>query len=307
MGDKVFVTGSAGFIGSHVIDELKIRGYKPVTFDIWDNPKQDVRNPKAVMNAMDGCDFVISLAACPYIPFGYINPQEFFETNANGVLHVLEAAKKHEVRMVHVSTSEVYGTAQDPLKTMNENHRIHPHSTYAVAKYAGDGLCFTYYKEHDVDVTVVRMFNNFGPRETWRYVIPEIIDQLHKSPILHLGNIYTERDFTYVEDGARALVDVMECSGLEGEVLNCGSGSTHSVQSIAFTLGEIMHPTEEISIKVDDWRLRPYDVDRLLCNNSKIRRLTGWSPETEFYEGLVKTVNFFRENGEKWNYRTVYK
>lgn len=305
--EKVLCTGSSGFIGSHVIDELNKRGYNIVTFDIWDNLKQDIRNPKAVMSAMKGCDFVLTLAAYPYIPFGYIHPYKFFETNANGTLNVLEAAKKNETRVVYTSTSEVYGTAQDPLKAMDENHRIHPHSTYALAKYAGDGLCFTYHKEHDVDETVVRMFNNYGPRETWRYVIPEIIDQLHKSSILHLGNIYAERDFLYVKDGARALVDVMECDNLNGEVVNCGSGVTHSIQSIAFTLGEIMRPGEEVTIKVDDWRLRPYDVDRLLCDNTKIRRLIGWSPETEFYDGLVKTVKFFRENGNKWDYRTVYK
>lgn len=301
------ITGGEGFIGSHVVDELIHRGYEPVIYDIFSNPHQDVRNLRMLKRYMENVEFCIHLAAAPYIPFCYSHPQEFFEINANGTLNVLEAAKENETRVVYISTSEVYGTAQDPLKAMDENHRINPHSTYAVAKYAGDGLCRTYYKEHDVDVTVMRLYNQFGPKETWRYVIPEIIEQLYKSSTLRLGNIYAERDFTYVKDGARALVDVMECGGLEGEVLNCGSGSTHSIQSIAFTLGEIMHPTEEISIEVDNSRLRPYDVDRLLCDNTKIRRLVGWKPETGFYEGLIETVKFFHENEDKWNYRTVYK
>ncbi len=305
--EKVLISGGEGFIGSHVVDELNYRGYDPVVYDIFSNPHQDVRSVRTLKQYMDGVDFVLHLAANPYIPFGYTHPHEFFDINATGTLNVLEAAKEKDVRVVYTSTSEVYGTAQDPLKAMDESHRIRPHSTYALAKYAGDGLCFTYHKEHDLDVTIVRMFNNFGPRETWRYVIPEIIEQLHKSNTLYLGNIYAERDFLYVEDGARALVDVMECGGLEGEILNCGSNSTHSIQSIAFTLGEMMRPGEEIKIKVEDWRLRPYDVDRLLCDNSKIRRLTGWAPETEFYDGLIKTVDFFRGNGEKWDYRTVYK
>lgn len=305
--DKVLVTGGEGFIGSHVVDELKYRGYEPVIYDTFSNPHQDVRNLRTLKQYMDNVQFCLHLAANPYIPHSYTHPQEFFEINANGTLNVLQAAKEYEVRVVYTSSSEIYGTAQDPYKPMDENHRIRPHSTYALAKYAGDGLCFTYYKEHNVDVTVVRMFNNFGKRETWRYVIPEIIEQLHKSDTLHLGNIYAERDFTYVEDGARALVDVMECGGLEGEVLNCGSGTTHSIQNIAFTLGEIIRPNDEIKIKVEDWRLRPHDVDRLLCDNSKIRRLTGWTPETEFYDGLVKTVEWFKMNDCKWNYREVYK
>jgi dTDP-glucose 4,6-dehydratase len=290
-----------------VVEELIYRGYDPVVYDMFSNPHQDVRNLKMLKQYMSDVQFCLHLAANPYIPYGYTHPNEFFEINANGTLNVLQAAKECDTRVVYTSTSEVYGTAQDPLKPMDENHRINPHSTYALAKYAGDGLCQTYYREHDLDVTVVRLFNQFGPHETWRYVIPEIIEQLSKSSELRLGNIYAERDFSYVEDGARALVDVMECGGLEGEVLNCGSGSTHSIQSIAFTLGEIMRSGEEIKIKVEDWRLRPHDVDRLLCDNSKIRRLTGWAPETEFYDGLIKTVEFFRGNGEKWDFRTVYK
>lgn len=301
------VTGSAGFIGSHVVDELKRRGYEIVTFDIFDNREQDVRNPRMIKAYMSNVDAVIHLCANPYIPFGYTHPYEFFEINANGTLNVLEAAKENDVRVVYTSTSEVYGTAQHPDKPMDENHRIAPHSTYALAKYAGDGLCKTYHKEHDVDVTVVRMFNNYGPRETWRYIIPEIVEQLHKSNTLHLGNINAERDFTYVEDGARALVDVMECEDLNGEVVNCGSGETWSVKKIAYILADIIIPHDELVIKVDENRLRPYDVDRLLCDNSKLREYTGWKPEVGFREGLERTVEFFEDNGFKWDFRTVYK
>jgi len=303
--ETVLVTGSSGFIGSHVVDELNRRGYEVRTFDIYDDPRQDVRNPEAVKKHMEGADYCLHLAAYPYIPFGYSHPNEFFETNATGTLNVLNAARKTDTRVVYTSTSEVYGTAEDPNKPMNENHRIHPHSTYAVAKYAGDALCHTYYKEHSVDAAVVRMFNNYGPREKWRYVIPEIIEQLSKSTTLRLGNIYAERDFTYVVDGARALVDVMECDVLTGNVVNCGSGETWSIEEIAWMLGDIMRPDEEIVIKVDPYKLRPYDVDRLLCDNKKLRCFTGWKPRVDFMDGLERTVEWFYQNGAKWDYREM--
>lgn len=257
-------------MGSHVVDELNQRGYEVIHFDIYNNIEQDIRNQKTIEEYMSDAIYTIHLCACPYIPFGYTHPNEFFEINANGTQNVLNAAKKTGSRVIYTSTSEVYGTAEDPNKPMNEHHRIRPHSTYAVAKYAGDGLCQTYGKEHNVDVTVVRLFNNYGPRETWRYVIPEIIEQLHRGKTLSLGNIYAERDFTYVTDGARALVDVMECSNLKGHVVNCGSGETWSIEEIAWMLGDIMRPDEEVVIKVDQYKLRPYDVDRLLCDNGKI-------------------------------------
>lgn len=306
MKETVLLTGSDGFIPSHVYDELIRRGYDVIGYDIYSNSEQDVRNPKMVKAYMSQADFCIHMAANPYIPHGYSHPYQFFEINANGTLNVLEAAKENDVRAVYTSTSEVYGTAEHPDKPMNEKHRIAPHSTYALAKYAGDGLCKTYHKEHGVDVTTVRMFNNYGPRETWRYVIPEIIEQLDKGTILHLGNIYAERDFTYVEDGARALVDVMECQELNGEVVNCGTGKTWSVETIAKLLGEIMHPDEEITINVDEERLRPYDVDRLICDAGKLTEYTGWRPSVEFKDGLRKTVEWFKQNNHKWDFRTVY-
>ena len=303
--DTVLVTGSAGFVGTHVVKELEKRGYNVVTYDIYDNPEQDIRDQKMLDTYMSSVDYVCHLAANPYIPYGYMHPNEFFETNANGTQNVLNAARKQQTRVVYWSTSEVYGTAENPLMPMNEDHRIHPHSTYAVAKYAGDALCQTYYHEHGVDVTVLRQFNCYGPHETWRYIIPEIIMQLDNNCTVNLGNIYAERDFTYVEDAARAGVDVMESTRLSGEVVNSGSGETWSIKSIAYILADIMRPDEELVIKVDKSRMRPYDVDRLLCDNSKLQFYTGWSPEIGFREGLERTVAFYRDNGSKWDFRVM--
>jgi len=305
--EKVLLTGSDGFIASHVSDELKRRGYTVIPFDNYSNIEQDIRNPRMVEAYMENADYCLHMAACPYIPFGYSHPNEFFETNANGTQNVLNAAKKTGTRVIYTSTSEVYGTAEDPNLPMSETHRINPHSTYAVAKYAGDGLCRTYHHEHRVDVTVVRMFNNFGPKETWRYVIPEIIEQLSRGPVLSLGNVYSERDFTYVVDGARALVDVMECSELDGEVVNCGTGETWSILTIAEMLGEIMRPGEDVKIKIDEKRLRPFDVDRLICDASKLRQYTGWEPKVCFRDGLERTVEWFKGNGGKWDFREMNK
>jgi len=145
----------------------------------------------------------------------------------------------------------------------------------------------------------------FGPRETWRYVIPEIIEQLSKAPVLYLGNVLAQRDFTYVTDGARALVDVMECRELNGEVVNCGTGVTWSIESIAEQLSDIFYPDEPVKTYIDSSRLRPWDVDRLICDASKLREYTGWKPEIAFNAGLKKTVEWFRENGSKWDFREM--
>lgn len=303
--ERVLVTGSEGFIPSHIVTELENRGYEVIHFDIFTNPLEDVRNPKAVRHYMKDVDYCLHLAANPYIPYGYEHPEEFFETNATGTLNVLNAAKDIGVRVVYWSTSEVYGTAEDPNLPMNEEHRIRPHSTYAVAKLAGDGLCRTYFKEHSLDVTVLRQFNSFGPNEKWPYVIPEIIEQLDKGTELRLGNIYAQRDFTYVVDAARAGVDVMESPHLTGQIVNCGTGKTWSVEQLAYMIGEIMHPGKQIDIRIDKSKLRPFDVDRLICDSRKLQFITGWKPEVGIYEGLEKTVEWFKQNGCKWDYRTM--
>ena len=301
MCKEVVVTGSAGFIGSHVCDELRRRGYVVRDFDIWTNPQQDVRDPWAVMDALNGADAVLHLAAEPYIPYCYQNPKLFFETNANGTLNVLMAAKRFGIgRVIYWSTSEVYGTAQ--RNPMDESHPLNPHSTYAVSKLAADRLCLTFYKEHSVPVVILRQFNCYGPRETQPYVIPEIIKQLAIGPNLTLGNVDAERDFTYVEDAARAAVDLMECEEAIGEVVNIGTGVCWRIEDIATQLGKTMG-YDEVSIRTDVARLRPFDVDRLVCDSAKLRRLIGWKPSIGLEAGLQKTADWFRGNGGKWDFR----
>ncbi|GAG20023.1 unnamed protein product, partial [marine sediment metagenome] len=255
---------------------LEKRGYDVYNFDIYSNPVQDIRDPWAVMDAVREVDVVLHLAAEPFIPYGYHNPKLFVETNILGTLNILLACKRYDIkRLVHWSSSEVYGTNQGRVKlfskntTMDESHPTLPHSTYAVTKLAADRLCYTFFREHKVPVVILRQFNSYGPRETQPYVIPEIIEQLAKSPELSLGNIHAQRDFTYVEDSARAGVDLLECDDAVGEVVNVGSGRAWAIEKIAFMLSEIMRPGEHVKINVDEAKLRPYDVDVLRCDPGK--------------------------------------
>jgi len=298
---KILVTGGVGFLGSHVCDELKARGYLVKVFDIWANPMQDIRNPWAVINAMEEVDAVMHLAAEPFIPYGSQDPTLFVETNINGPLNILNAANKYNLRVVTWSSSEVYGTARS-REPMNEDHHTLPHSTYAVTKLAAARLAFTFPKEHALPVTILRQFNCYGPNETQPYVIPTIIEQLDKAPELHLGNVWAERDFTFAPDAARAAVDLLKCEEAIGEVVNVGTGETNSIQDIAYALWEIMRKDDQVKIhKEQQDRMRPYDVDRLLCDASKLVSLIGWKPSTELEEGLEKTVAWYREHG--WTFR----
>ncbi len=267
---------------------------------------QDIRNPWAVISAMEDVDIVMHLAAEPFIPYGNQDPTLFVETNINGTLNVLNAAAKTKARVVVWSSSEIYGTqiknAFMKHKGMDESHPTLPHSTYAVTKLAADRLAFTFSKEHDLPVTILRQFNCYGPNETQPYVIPEIIQQLFESNKLLLGNIQAERDFTYVTEAARAAVDLLECESAIGEVVNVGTGTTTSILDVADLLSAIMRPDEPITVNDrEPDRMRPYDVDRLLCDPGKLESLIGWKPSMELEEGLEKTVAWYRENG--WKFR----
>jgi len=226
--------------------------------------------------------------------------------NARGTLNVLLASRACKVkRVIYWSTSEVYGTAQ--TEKMSESHPLNPHSTYAVSKLAADRLCYTFWREHKVPVTILRQFNCYGPRETWPYVIPRIIEQLYSGYVAKLGNMLAERDFTFAEDAARAGVDLMECDEAIGETVNAGTGVAWPICDILGIIKHLMGKTGDGSVnwEIDPSLLRPFDVDRLVCDFSKLNRLTGWMPQTPFHKGLDKTIEWFREHGGKWDYRGV--
>jgi dTDP-glucose 4,6-dehydratase len=321
MGEKVVVTGGAGFMGSALVRCLVREGYEAFSYDnfvtgtsanlakVIDRDhiiRGDVESWKFMKTLSDTKpDVVYHLAADPYIPMSYEYPERFMRTNFPGTLNVLMTCKTFEVkRIVHYSTSEVYGSAQ--TVPMNEQHPTLPQSVYAVSKLAGDQLCRVLAKEQDIPVVIVRPFNCYGPRETHPYVIPEIISQLARSDELALGNLEARRDFTYVDDTARAVSMLAAKEGIEGQVFNIGSGRDYSVGEIAAVSGSIMRARPP-TIRVDKTRLRPYDVTHLVCDHSKVSNLTGWKPEIELEEGLRKTIEWYKLNEYKWEWEHKYQ
>jgi len=250
-------------------------------------------------------DIAYHLAADPYIPLSYDYPERFMRTNFQGTLNVLMTCKTFGVnRIIHFSTSEVYGSAQ--TIPMSEEHPTLPQSAYGVSKLAADLLCRVLFREKEVPVVIARPFNCYGPRETHPYVIPEIISQLAKSKELILGNLGARRDFTYVDDMARAACMLASKGGIEGEVINIGSGKDYAVEEIAHRIALIMKGGLA-RISVDSSRLRPYDVSRLVCDSSKLRSLTGWKPEVTLEDGLRRTIEWYKENGHMWEWERRYQ
>jgi len=313
-GKNVLVTGGAGFIGSNIVKELVKDRANVIVYDnfssgdmlnleeVKDSIKivtSDILHPRfRTVLIENDVEYVFHLAAEPYIPKCYYYPAKFLEVNALGTLKVLRACKEAKVkRIIHYSTSEVYGTAK--YVPMNEDHPTRPLSTYAASKLAADRLCYTLFHEHKVPVVILRQFNAYGPGETQPYVIPEIITQLSNSNEVKLGNVKARRDFTYVEDAAKGAIKLMMCPGIEGEVVNMGSNKNYSIEELALVTGELMG-YNSTKIVIDTKRLRPIDVDVLLCDSSKARKLFGWQPEIDINEGLRRTIEWFKDHGSVW-------
>ena len=317
VGKNVLVTGGAGFIGSELVHQLVEEqahvvvldnlsaGRKENLGDILDQItfiEQDLIAADLEQILKEhSINCIFNLAAEPFIPDSYKKPSRFMELNTIGVLKLLLAAKKTGVeRVLQYSTSEVYGTAQSV--PMSENHILNPLSTYAVSKVAADRLCYTLFHEQNVPVIILRQFNVYGPRETHPYIIPILIEQLNKSNTLKLGNIKATRDFTFVSDAARAAIMLMKTDEAVGQVINSGSNMEVSVEQMARTIGKLMGH-ENVNITVEQSRLRPLDVERLYCDNTKIKKMTGWQPEISWEEGLKKTIANYHANGDTWSYQ----
>jgi nucleoside-diphosphate-sugar epimerase len=312
---NVLVTGGAGFIGSSLVRQLEYKNCNIIVFDnlvagTEDNIKGtkssfvegDIQNRELLREIMRiyRIDYCFHLAAEPYIPKGYQYPEKMFQTNTIGTLRVLKACARANVRkIVHYSTSEVYGTAQ--YLPMDEKHPTQPHSIYALSKLAGDRMCYILWKEKKIPVTVIRQFNCFGPREAQPYIIPEIISQLTRGNELHLGNLQARRDFTYVDDATHAAIKIMETPGYEGGIVNIGYGKNWSVQEMAEEIAKIMGK-KDWSIVVEKKKLRPFDVDELLCDNTLFNKLTGGMNFRSFREGLQLTLDWYNKHGKKWSW-----
>ncbi len=314
MSNRVLVTGGAGFIGSNLVRQLLDREYEVTVLDnlsigLSQNlPKNykvrlvtgDVRDFELVNTVVNNHPFVMHLAAQAFIPLSYELPLQVAEVNSIGSLNVFKACLNHNVkRIVHISSSEVYGSAQ--YTPMDEKHPVIPHSTYAVAKAAADMWAQTFCWEHKLPVVILRPFNTFGPRESLPYFIPEMIRQCLKAPDIHVGNLETSRDFTYVGDTVQAMIAALETEGIEGEIINVGTSKTWRMQEI-LDLIKKGTDAEEKSVVIDKNRLRPRDVATLVTANKKAKKVLGWEPATRFEEGIRRTVKWYIENGKNWGY-----
>lgn len=313
---KVLVAGADGFIGSHLVERLlkeeaQVRAFVYYNaFNRWGwldtFPKDrlrkidvfcgDVRDPNGVQESMRGIHVVFHLAALIGIPFSYHSPDSYVDTNVKGTLNVLQAARKEGVKkVVHTSTSEVYGTAQ--FVPIEENHPLNPQSPYAATKAAADHLAQSFYLSFGLPVATIRPFNTYGPRQSARAVIPTIISQLCVGQkTIHLGNTQATRDFNFVSDTVDAFIKVAESEKAVGQVLNVGSGREISIDDLVKLIAAILK--SKVKIATEKRRLRPAlsEVERLLCDASRLRELCGWSPRVSLEEGLHQTLLWIRAN-----------
>ena len=318
-GRHVLVTGAGGFIGSQLVESLLARGARVRAFVRYNSRNDpgllasvpgepqgslevaagDLRDPQAVRDAVMGCEYVFHLGAMISIPYSYHHPFEAAEVNFMGTLNVLMACRDLDVRrLVHTSTSEVYGTArQVPI---SESHPLQGQSPYSASKIGADKLAESFYCSYSLPVVTVRPFNTFGPRQSARAVIPTIVTQALVHSTIRLGNLDTRRDFTYVSDTVRGFLCAAETEGVEGSVLNLGTGEDIRIGDIAERIArKIGRPVE---IVLDTQRLRPEksEVLHLISDNRRARELIRWEPQVGLDEGLDLTIEWIRENLERY-------
>ena len=311
---KILITGATGFIGSHLAELCVELGYKVKAFDRY-NPNNhwgwleemkyknemkvqlgDIRDYDSVFQAMKGYDTVFHLAALIGIPYSYVSPLAYIRTNIEGTYNVLEASRQLGVaNLLITSTSETYGTAQ--YVPINEDHPMVGQSPYSATKISADQLALSYFKSFDLPVKIVRPFNTYGPRQSARAVIPTIISQLNSGEKkIKLGNLDPTRDLTYVKDSCAGFVEIFKSEKLLGEVTNIGMNKEISIRNLALLIAKIMG--KEIDIEEDGQRIRPdaSEVERLLCDNSKILSNTSWKPKYSLEEGLTETIEWIKSN-----------
>lgn len=308
MAKKILVTGADGFIGSSLTEELVRRGYDVRAFVLYnsfnswgwlDHASQeirgsldvfagDIRDPYGVKQAMKGCDVVLHLAALIAIPYSYHSPDTYVDTNVKGTLNVVQAARELEIeKVVHTSTSEVYGTAR--FVPITEEHPLQGQSPYSASKIGADQIAMSFYTSFNTPVATIRPFNTYGPRQSARAVIPTIITQIASGArSLRLGALHPTRDFNYIADTVDGFIAVAESERAVGEVINIGSNYEVSIGETVELIASQMNA--EIEITTDDIRLRPdkSEVERLWADNQKALELTGWKPRYAGKEGLKR-------------------
>ena len=311
----VLVTGAGGFIGSHLTEHLVELNASVKAFVRYNSrndwgllellPKEkldqievitgDLRDEHAVRQAVKDVDVVFHLASLIAIPYSYVHPREVVETNVIGTLNVMMAAKEHSVdKVIHTSTSEVYGTAI--YVPIDEKHPLQGQSPYSASKIGADKIAESFYRSFDLPVAIIRPFNTYGPRQSARAVIPTIITQALTGDKVYLGSLHPTRDYTYVEDIVNAFIKVVESRNSIGEVINVGSNFEVSIGELAEKIISIIG--KDTKIVTDPKRIRPKksEVERLRCDNTKAKKLLGWEPKVTLEEGLKRTIEWISEH-----------
>jgi NAD dependent epimerase/dehydratase len=315
----VVVTGAGGFIGSHLVEELVRRGARLRAFVRYNSrgargalellPAEvlselevsfgDIRSRDSVADAFRGSEVAFHLAAAIAIPYSYVDPTSVFETNVTGTLNVVQAARSEGLgKLVHTSTSEVYGTAQEVPIT--ERHPLSAQSPYAASKVGADSLALSFHRSFELPVTVLRPFNTYGPRQSARAVIPTIISQALTGGSLRLGSLEPRRDFTYVSDTVAGFLAVADSEDAVGQTLQLGTGTDVSVGELVDELGDVLG--RELPVELDEQRMRPEgsEVMRLISSPERVEQVAGWRPQVGLREGLTRTVEWVRDHPEMY-------
>jgi len=316
------VTGADGFIGSHLTEMLVTKGYQVRalsqynSFNDWGwledvNCKDqieivtgDIRDPHYCKYITQDIDVVFHLAALIAIPYSYVAPDSYVDTNIKGTLNICQAAKENgNIRLIHTSTSEVYGTAQ--YVPIDEKHPLQPQSPYSATKIAADAMAMSFYNTFELPVTIARPFNTYGPRQSARAVIPTIITQIANGmKEIKLGDVSPTRDFNYVEDTCRGFISLSESDQAVGQTINIGSNFEISIGDTLNIIKKLMG--KDVKFITDSQRIRPdkSEVFRLCCDNSKIEHLIGYKPKIDINKGLQKTINWFSQNSNLLKYKS---
>ncbi len=322
-GKNVLVTGADGFIGSHLVELLHQKGanIKALaqynSFNSWGWLEDaaclkeievltgDVRDANYCQNITENIDIIFNLAALIAIPFSYTAPQSYIDTNIAGALNICQAALRNKVsRVIQVSTSEVYGTAQ--YVPIDEKHPLQAQSPYSASKIGADAIAISFYNSFSLPLTIARPFNTYGPRQSARAVIPTIITQIAKGrKEINLGDVSPTRDFNFVTDTCRGMIALAACDESIGETVNIGSNFEISVEDTFLKIKEIMKAAD-VHLFKDEKRFRPEksEVKRLWCDNSKIKKMTGFEPEYSIDRGLAETIEWFIQPENIKKYKT---
>jgi len=319
---KILITGADGFIGSHLTEMLVAQGHEIKalsqynSFNNWGwledvNCKSkikvlagDIRDPHYCKYITKDVDIIFHLAALIAIPYSYVAPDSYVDTNIKGTLNICQAAKENgNIRLIHTSTSEVYGTAQ--YVPIDENHPMQPQSPYSATKIAADAMAMSFFNAFELPVTIARPFNTYGPRQSARAVIPTIITQIaNGAKEIKLGDVTPTRDFNYVDDTCRGFIALAECDEAIGQTVNIGSNFEISIGDTLNIIKKLMD--SDVEFIVDKDRIRPSksEVFRLWCDNSKIEKLTGFKPKIDINKGLQRTIDWITQPNNLIRYKS---